>query len=60
MEFHVTLFGEFYFASNTFPDAFLMEISDVTYYGVLYLHLMADDIEFKINILEDGGIRLDF
>jgi hypothetical protein len=29
--------------------------------AAIYLHLMVDDdIEFKNDILEDGGIRLDF
>jgi hypothetical protein len=35
-------------------------IRDITYYGSLHFHLIPDDIEFKNDILEDGGIRLDF
>ena len=38
-----------------------LHIRDITCYGSLHLHLMADDdIDFKTDILEDGGIRLDF
>jgi hypothetical protein len=44
------------------PDASIFGVSNLRAQqkAAIYLHLMADDIEFKNDILEDGGIRLDF